>query len=98
MATPKFAATTQSFHTELKRRINTYFAEGEKSFTGGTRIYTKALILFATFVGLYVHLVFLRCPCGWRLPNAFCWVLPLRLSVLILCTMVATARLAKNNG
>jgi len=64
MATPKFSSPKQSFHTELKKRINNYFAEKGKSFTGGARIYTKAIILFTTFIALYVHLVFYT-PAPW---------------------------------
>lgn len=58
MATPKFSSGTQSFHGELKKRINSYFTEKGKSFTGGTKIFTKAIILFTLFVALYIHLVF----------------------------------------
>src|SRR6476469_9584729 len=58
MATPKFASTSQSFHAELKKRINTHFNEQGKAVTGGYRIYTKAAILLSLFVGLYIHLVF----------------------------------------
>jgi linoleoyl-CoA desaturase len=64
MATPKFSPATQSFHAELKRRINTYFVEKGKSFTGDAKIYTKAIILFTAFVALYVHLVFFT-PVTW---------------------------------
>src|SRR5215217_7935929 len=67
MATPKFSPATQSFHAELKRRINTYFSEKGKSFTGGTRIYTKALVLLTTFVALYIHLVFFTPAVLWAL-------------------------------
>ena len=64
MATPKFSPASQSFHSELKRRINTYFSEKGKSFTGGVRIYTKAIVLFTVFLALYVHLVFFT-PVTW---------------------------------
>lgn len=64
MATPKFTATTKSFHTELKRRINSHFTEKGKPFTGGARIYTKAIILFSVFLALYAHLVFFT-PVAW---------------------------------
>jgi len=64
MATPKFSPATQSFHAELKKRINTYFNEKGKSFTGGASIYAKAIILFALFIALYVHLVFFT-PVAW---------------------------------
>jgi linoleoyl-CoA desaturase len=60
MATPKFSPSTHSFHSELKKRINTYFAERGKTLTGGIKIYTKAMVLFAAFVWLYVHLYFLH--------------------------------------
>ncbi|MDQ3681569.1 MAG: acyl-CoA desaturase [Bacteroidota bacterium] len=58
MVTPKFASASQSFHTELKQRVNHYFIEAGKSFTGGKKLYTKAIILFTAFIFLYVHLVF----------------------------------------
>lgn len=64
MATPKFSSPSQSFHTVLKKRINSYFQEQGKSATGGARIYSKAIILFAIFIGLYVHLVFFT-PAAW---------------------------------
>lgn len=64
MATPKFSPAAQSFHAELKKRINTYFTEKGKSFTGGTRIYAKAIILFVAFAALYIHLVFFT-PVAW---------------------------------
>lgn len=62
MATPKFSQATQSFHGELKKRINGYFNEKGKPVTGGMRIFTKALVLLALFSALYIHLVFLTPP------------------------------------
>jgi linoleoyl-CoA desaturase len=58
MAIPKFATVSQSFHSELKRRINSYFQETGKSSTGNISLYTKAIVLVSLFVFLYVHLVF----------------------------------------
>jgi linoleoyl-CoA desaturase len=58
MATPKFASVPKSFHTELKSRINSYFTETGQSATGNIKLYSKAIILFVSFVGLYIHLVF----------------------------------------
>jgi linoleoyl-CoA desaturase len=58
MSTPKFPAVKQSFHTELKKRINDYIQSTGKTLSGNTRIYTKALILLASFLFLYIHLVF----------------------------------------
>jgi linoleoyl-CoA desaturase len=58
MAVPKFPTVKQSFHVELKNRINDYFESTGKSLTGNTRLYTKAIVLFASFLFLYIHLVF----------------------------------------
>jgi linoleoyl-CoA desaturase len=58
MATPKFSTVSQSFHTELKKRIHTYFKETGKKATGNSLLYTKAIVLAIAFVFLYVHLVF----------------------------------------
>ncbi len=58
MASPKFATVPKSFHAELKKRINNYFQETGQSATGNIKLYSKAIILFTLFIGLYVHLVF----------------------------------------
>ena len=58
MVTPKFPKTPLSFHGELKRRIAEYFEQKGKSPTGNFALYSKALILVATFFAIYVHLVF----------------------------------------
>ena len=58
MATPKFASVSQSFHAELKRRINNYFQETGKEATGNAVLYTKAIVLLSLFALLYIHLVF----------------------------------------
>jgi linoleoyl-CoA desaturase len=58
MATPKFPTVKQSFHTELKKRINDYFESTGKSLAGNAHLYTKAAVLVASFLFLYVHLVF----------------------------------------
>ena len=67
MATPKFASVSQSFHTELKKRVQSYFAEAGKPFTGEEKIYTKAGILAASFLFLFTHLVFFTPAIGWAL-------------------------------
>ena len=67
MATPKFATVSKSFHTELKQRVNKYFSEAGKSFTGNATLYTKAIVLFALFIFLYVHLVFFTPGTFWAL-------------------------------
>lgn len=65
MATPKFPTVKQSFHIELKKRINDYFESTGQSLTGDFRLYAKAAILLASFVALYVHLVFFTPPTLW---------------------------------
>ena len=58
MSTPKFAVTAQSFHTELKRRVNSYFEEQKKKTTGNFNLYFKAIAFGVALIGVYVHLVF----------------------------------------
>ena len=64
MAIPKFTAAGQSFHGELKRRINEYFQHTGKSSTGNIHLYLKAILLVLAFVLIYVHLVFFT-PVTW---------------------------------
>lgn len=66
-ATPKFSSATRSFHGEMKKRISNYFAETGKSSTGDGQLYTKAIILFTAFAGLYAHLVFFTPGTVWAL-------------------------------
>jgi len=65
MAKPKFATPRESFHVVLKNRINEYFETTGKSVSGDARLYIKAGILCATFIALYVHLVFFTPPVLW---------------------------------
>lgn len=58
MTTPKFPAVKQSFHAELKKRINDYFQSTGQSLSGNKKLYTKAIILVISFLFLYIHLVF----------------------------------------
>ncbi|MBN8685544.1 MAG: acyl-CoA desaturase [Chitinophagales bacterium] len=55
---PKFSGHTQSFHSELKRRINEYFAEAGKAQTGNFQLYFKAIVLVLAYLAVYTHLVF----------------------------------------
>ena len=64
MSLPKFSASTQSFHIELKKRISNYFEEVGKSQTGNYNLFIKAVILMVSFAFIYIHLVFFT-------PNAF---------------------------
>lgn len=64
MSTPKFAVKAQSFHTELKRRVNTYFEEQRKKPTGNFNLYFKAIGFGVALIAVYVHLVFFT-PVWW---------------------------------
>lgn len=55
---PKFATQKQSFHAELKRRINEYFSERKIDQSGNYKLYIKAIILVLGFSATYIHLVF----------------------------------------
>jgi linoleoyl-CoA desaturase len=62
MSIPKFSSAAQSFHAELKKRINIYFAEKGKSKTGNFSLFFKAIFLLTGFIGIYIHLVFFTPP------------------------------------
>ena len=65
MAIPKFSSVAgSSFHAELKRRTQEYFATTGTSTTGSYKLLFKGIVLFTAFVGLYVHLVFYT-PVTW---------------------------------
>jgi linoleoyl-CoA desaturase len=67
MAIPKFPAVNQSFHVELKKRINDYFESTGKSLVGDKKLYTKAIILLSAFIFLYIHLVFFTPGVFWAI-------------------------------
>jgi linoleoyl-CoA desaturase len=67
MATPKFPTAKQSFHSELKKRINEYFNSTGKSLSGNTILYTKAIVLVLSFLFLYIHLVFFTPAIFWSI-------------------------------
>lgn len=67
MAIPKFPQVSQSFHTELKKRVHAYFEEKGKPTTGNFQLYSKAIILGLAFIAVYVHLVFFTPPVFWAL-------------------------------
>jgi linoleoyl-CoA desaturase len=62
MAAPKFLTQSNSFHAELKSRINTYFQEAGASTTGNYKLYIKAGVLLVSLVCFYVHVVFFTPP------------------------------------
>lgn len=67
MATPKFLQGTNNFHSELKKRVNQYFEERKKSPNGNFALYSKAIFFFASYVALYIHLVYFTPPVAWAL-------------------------------
>jgi len=64
MATPKFPQVSQSFHTELKKRISDYFKQAGKISTGNYKLFTKAILIVSAFLFVYIHLVFFT-PAPW---------------------------------
>ena len=63
MATPKFLNVTGStFHQELKRRVSDYFTQEKKPATGNFGLYFKAVLFWASYVAIYVHLIFFTPP------------------------------------
>ncbi|MEJ7589145.1 MAG: acyl-CoA desaturase [Ferruginibacter sp.] len=64
MATPKFLHSNSDFHQELKKRVNQYFTDKNKSSTGNFSLLFKAIFFFIAYIGLYVHLVYFT-PAAW---------------------------------
>ncbi|MBK7873100.1 MAG: acyl-CoA desaturase [Saprospiraceae bacterium] len=58
MTAPKFLTQANSFHAELRKRINDYFIEVGKAKTGNYELFIKAIILVVSFAFIYIHLVF----------------------------------------
>jgi len=65
MSSPKFPKIPLSFHSELKRRISEYFTQKGKATTGNFKLYFKAIFLVASFITVYIHLVFFTPPAVW---------------------------------
>ncbi len=64
MTAPKFLSKANSFHGELRRRINDYFIEVGQAKTGNYQLFIKAIILVVSFIVIYTHLVFFT-PAYW---------------------------------
>lgn len=64
MTAPKFLSQANSFHADLRNRINAYFVEVGKAKTGNYELFLKAIILVVGFVLIYTHLVFFT-PAYW---------------------------------
>ncbi|MBX7201933.1 MAG: acyl-CoA desaturase [Bacteroidia bacterium] len=69
MAAPKFSGTN-TFHTELKKRVAEYFKEVGNSPTGNYQLFLKAIILVVLFLFIYIHLVFFAPPAWLALVEA----------------------------
>ena len=67
MLVPKFSNVPHSFHSELKRRISEYFEEVGSSTTGNYSLFIKAVILMASFIFIYTHLVFFTPSAFWAI-------------------------------
>ena len=63
MQAPRFTATP-SFYNDLRRRVNQYFSEENAAPTGNWRLYSKAIFLITSHIGIYVTLVFFT-PIWW---------------------------------
>lgn len=64
MTAPKFLTQANSFHGELRKRINDYFIEVGQAKTGNYELFIKAIILVVSFILIYTHLVFFT-PAYW---------------------------------
>jgi linoleoyl-CoA desaturase len=57
-AIPKFTVPKQSFHSELKKRVNEYFDTIGKPQTGNGALLFKGILLCVLFLTTYIHLLF----------------------------------------
>jgi len=62
MSSPKFPKLPISFHSELKKKIGEYFTQKGKATTGNFNLHSKAILLVAGLITLYIHLVFFTPP------------------------------------
>jgi linoleoyl-CoA desaturase len=65
MTIPKFAPSANSFHSELKKRINDYFCGLGKAPTGNYKLWLKAGVLITSLLAVYIHLIFFTPPVIW---------------------------------
>lgn len=69
MATPKFANAKGTFQQELKRRVNQYFTETKLAPTGNAGLYFKTGLFIASYLFLYIHLVFFTPSLWFAIPE-----------------------------
>jgi linoleoyl-CoA desaturase len=61
---PKFPATKDSLHAELKKRVQAYFDEKGIDATGTPGLFTKAILMILALIAVYIHIVFFT-PIWW---------------------------------
>lgn len=64
MTAPGFSLPSNSFYSELRKRVYQYFQEKKISPTGNTQLYLKSILAFTLFTASYVHVVFFT-PSYW---------------------------------
>jgi linoleoyl-CoA desaturase len=67
MQIPKFTHSKLSFHTELKKRVSEYFNQTSTSTAGNYKLFSKAFLLLAIYILLYIHLVFFTPSILWSI-------------------------------
>ncbi len=65
MQVPRFLNPPNSFHAELKRRVQEYFDQNQVSSTGNWKLYSKAIFLVVAFIAVYVNLVYFTPESTW---------------------------------
>ena len=69
MVTPKFLQGKTTFHADIKARVNQYFTDRKKASTGNFWLLSKAIFFCASYVFLYINLVFFTPPLWLAIPE-----------------------------
>ena len=64
MASIKFNGNASEFYTDLRSRVDAYFAEKKIDPTGNGKLYFKTAFYMLSFLTVYITLVFLT-PSNW---------------------------------
>ena len=67
MSQLKFSGNQSAFYSDLKERVNQYFARKNKTQYGDYRLYFKAGVLLTTFFAAFIVLVFFTPPVWWSM-------------------------------
>ncbi len=65
MISPEFAKPSNTFHAELRKRVNAYFKEVKFKPTGNYKLYLKAIVITVGFLAIYTHLIFFTSQIIW---------------------------------